>query len=225
MYMWMDWIIEPKVNAEVAECFGEAPAQSLACDQTADPNFCTEVPRGRTRRSGSASTTGRRRSPTAATGRRRLQGLQRLGPGLDRDQGVSERYASADGAADAASAPKRSVGRRLADLFHGRPRLQVGALLAGPVGWLVSATSARWRCCCRRLLVGRRAQRRGRPGLQPRQLRNADRRTGLPRHRRAHGPDRGAGHRSPTRCSPSRSPSTWPRWRAAGARRSWSSRS
>ena len=41
-------------------------------------------------------------------------------------------------AADAlAPAPKRSVGRRLADLFHGRPRLQVGALLAGPVGWLV----------------------------------------------------------------------------------------
>jgi putative spermidine/putrescine transport system permease protein len=29
------------------------------------------------------------------------------------------------------------VGRWLADLFHGRPRLQAGALLAGPVGWLV----------------------------------------------------------------------------------------
>jgi putative spermidine/putrescine transport system permease protein len=41
-------------------------------------------------------------------------------------------------AADAvAPAPKRSVGRRLADLFHGRQRLQVGALLAGPVAWLV----------------------------------------------------------------------------------------
>src|SRR2546421_11791533 len=41
-------------------------------------------------------------------------------------------------AADAvASAPKRSAGRRLAGLFHGRPRLQVGALLAGPVAWLV----------------------------------------------------------------------------------------
>jgi putative spermidine/putrescine transport system permease protein len=41
-------------------------------------------------------------------------------------------------AADAlAPAPKRSVGRRLADLFHGRPRLQLGTLLAGPVGWLV----------------------------------------------------------------------------------------
>jgi putative spermidine/putrescine transport system permease protein len=29
------------------------------------------------------------------------------------------------------------VGHRLADFFHGRERLQVGALLAGPVGWLV----------------------------------------------------------------------------------------
>jgi putative spermidine/putrescine transport system permease protein len=29
------------------------------------------------------------------------------------------------------------VGRRLADLFHRRPRLQVGTLLAGPLGWLV----------------------------------------------------------------------------------------
>ena len=29
------------------------------------------------------------------------------------------------------------MGRRLADLFHGRPRLQVAALLAGPLGWMV----------------------------------------------------------------------------------------
>ena len=36
-----------------------------------------------------------------------------------------------------AVAVKRSVGRRLAGLFQGHPRLQVGALLAGPVGWLV----------------------------------------------------------------------------------------
>ena len=36
-----------------------------------------------------------------------------------------------------ASADRRSAGRRLADLFHGRPRLQLGALLAGPIGWLV----------------------------------------------------------------------------------------
>ena len=39
-------------------------------------------------------------------------------------------------AAEAAVA-KRSVSRRLADLFYGRPRLQAGSLLAGPVGWLV----------------------------------------------------------------------------------------
>jgi putative spermidine/putrescine transport system substrate-binding protein len=42
MYMWMNWIIEPKANAEVAEYFGEAPAQELACKETKNPNFCSE---------------------------------------------------------------------------------------------------------------------------------------------------------------------------------------
>ena len=41
MYKWMDWITSAKVNAQVAEWFGEAPAQSLACDQTSDKTFCT----------------------------------------------------------------------------------------------------------------------------------------------------------------------------------------
>ncbi|MGZ6811083.1 MAG: ABC transporter substrate-binding protein [Blastococcus sp.] len=41
MYKWMDWITSPKVNAQVAEWFGEAPAQSKSCDQTSDPAFCT----------------------------------------------------------------------------------------------------------------------------------------------------------------------------------------
>ena len=41
MYKWMDWITSPKVNAQVAEWFGEAPAQSKACDHTSDPAFCT----------------------------------------------------------------------------------------------------------------------------------------------------------------------------------------
>jgi putative spermidine/putrescine transport system substrate-binding protein len=41
MYKWMDYIVSPKVNAQVAEWFGEAPAQTLACDQTSDKNFCT----------------------------------------------------------------------------------------------------------------------------------------------------------------------------------------
>lgn len=42
MYEWMNWIVEPKVNAEVAEYFGEAPAQELACKETANKNFCAE---------------------------------------------------------------------------------------------------------------------------------------------------------------------------------------
>jgi putative spermidine/putrescine transport system substrate-binding protein len=42
MYMWMNYIISPKANAEVAEYFGEAPAQSLACEQTADKEFCSK---------------------------------------------------------------------------------------------------------------------------------------------------------------------------------------
>ena len=36
-----------------------------------------------------------------------------------------------------APAPRKSAGRRLADLFQGHPRLTVAALLAAPIGWLV----------------------------------------------------------------------------------------
>jgi putative spermidine/putrescine transport system permease protein len=36
-----------------------------------------------------------------------------------------------------AVAERRSAGHRLADFFYGHRRLQVGGLLAGPVGWLV----------------------------------------------------------------------------------------
>ena len=41
MYKWMDWVTSPKVNAQVAEWFGEAPAQTKACEQTSDKSFCT----------------------------------------------------------------------------------------------------------------------------------------------------------------------------------------
>ena len=40
MYQWMNWIASPKVNAQVAEYFGEAPSQTLACKETADKTFC-----------------------------------------------------------------------------------------------------------------------------------------------------------------------------------------
>ncbi len=42
-------------------------------------------------------------------------------------------------AAAPATLERRPAGRRLAGLLHGRPRLQLGLLLAGPVGWLVIA--------------------------------------------------------------------------------------
>ena len=54
MYKWMNFIASPKANAEVAQYFGEAPAQSKACDPStltaaakadglpADPDFCNK---------------------------------------------------------------------------------------------------------------------------------------------------------------------------------------
>jgi len=41
-YKWMNWIVSPEVNAQVAEYFGEAPSNAKACDHTQDKNFCTE---------------------------------------------------------------------------------------------------------------------------------------------------------------------------------------
>ena len=40
MYQWMNWIAGPTANAQVAEWFGEAPANQKACDQTADKAHC-----------------------------------------------------------------------------------------------------------------------------------------------------------------------------------------
>ena len=56
-----------------------------------------------------------------------------MGPGLDGHQGLNALTAVP------APVPGRSAGRRLADLLHGRRRLQLGLLLAGPLGWLVIA--------------------------------------------------------------------------------------
>lgn len=40
-YKWFDHILSPAVNAQVAEWFGQAPANRNSCLQTADKNFCT----------------------------------------------------------------------------------------------------------------------------------------------------------------------------------------
>jgi len=39
-YKWLDYIISPQVNAEVAEWFGEAPSNSKSCALTAQKDFC-----------------------------------------------------------------------------------------------------------------------------------------------------------------------------------------
>jgi putative spermidine/putrescine transport system substrate-binding protein len=39
-YLWADYVVSPKVNAQVAEYFGEAPANLKACQQTSDKDFC-----------------------------------------------------------------------------------------------------------------------------------------------------------------------------------------
>jgi len=39
-YAWVDYITSPGPNAQVAQWFGEAPANSKSCDLTKDPNFC-----------------------------------------------------------------------------------------------------------------------------------------------------------------------------------------
>ena len=40
MYMWMDHIISPEANAQVAEYFGEAPSNAKSCDLTKDKKHC-----------------------------------------------------------------------------------------------------------------------------------------------------------------------------------------
>ncbi|MGZ5417309.1 MAG: ABC transporter substrate-binding protein [Nocardioides sp.] len=39
-YAWLNHIISPEGNAAVAEYYGEAPANSKACDLASDPKFC-----------------------------------------------------------------------------------------------------------------------------------------------------------------------------------------
>ena len=39
-YKWLDWIAGPQANAQVAEWFGEAPANAKACDLVSDKTFC-----------------------------------------------------------------------------------------------------------------------------------------------------------------------------------------
>jgi putative spermidine/putrescine transport system substrate-binding protein len=39
-YKFLEHIVSPSVNAQIAEWFGEAPGNSKACAETADPKHC-----------------------------------------------------------------------------------------------------------------------------------------------------------------------------------------
>jgi putative spermidine/putrescine transport system substrate-binding protein len=41
-YEWLNWIVSPKTNAQVAEYFGEAPANSKSCAETANADHCAQ---------------------------------------------------------------------------------------------------------------------------------------------------------------------------------------
>jgi putative spermidine/putrescine transport system substrate-binding protein len=40
-YKWLDHVVSPEVNAQIAEYFGEAPANAKSCALTTDPQHCT----------------------------------------------------------------------------------------------------------------------------------------------------------------------------------------
>ena len=87
MYMWMNHIISPKANAAVAEWFGEAPVQPEGVRGDRGEGPLRHLPRRgrgllRPGRLLDHADEGVRRRPRGG-----LQGLLRVGPGLDRDQG------------------------------------------------------------------------------------------------------------------------------------------
>jgi putative spermidine/putrescine transport system substrate-binding protein len=45
-YKWMDYIVSPEANAQVAEYFGESPANREACDLTTDKSHCANFHAG-----------------------------------------------------------------------------------------------------------------------------------------------------------------------------------
>ena len=120
MYKWMNWITSPEVNAQVAEYFGEAPAQTKACEHTTPEGLLRHLPRHRREV--------RRRDPLldhAAEAvrrrqRRQLHGLQRVGRQVAADQGLTQ------------TAPDD------ADIALGR-RISLALLLIPPLAWLVVA--------------------------------------------------------------------------------------
>jgi putative spermidine/putrescine transport system substrate-binding protein len=41
-YLWLDYIVSPEVNAQIAEYFGEAPANEKSCALTENEDHCAQ---------------------------------------------------------------------------------------------------------------------------------------------------------------------------------------
>ena len=174
MYMWMNWIISPKANAQVAEWFGEAPANLKACAETADKDHCDtfhaddeayfdQVAYWTTPTQATAATTAGTSAWTTPSGSR---------PGR---RSRAER-----------------TGRRPSDVVpSGTGRSAVPRcgrlLLAAPLGWLGSSTSVARRPARRGVLDAGRLHRPIVQELRPRQLPDDRQRARLPEDRAADG--------------------------------------
>ena len=88
MYLWMNHATSPKVNAQIAEWFGEAPANAEGVCGDRGQGPLRHLPRQRREvlRSGGLLDDARQELWRRPGGH--LQGLLRLGEGLDRDQGL-----------------------------------------------------------------------------------------------------------------------------------------
>ena len=192
-YLWMDHIISPEAKAQVAEYFGEAPANAKACDLTADETTATRST-PRTRPTGQTSTTGRRRPSECLDGRdrRRVPYAEWTRPG--RAQGLTSRSWGAGptgppaqlhldddhrprgpSSPAATHPPSHGPGRRSAVALHRHPGLRLAGLLARPCSWLVVAYLGALALLSHGVLDDRRLHRRGRPRVHPRQLQNLSR--------------------------------------------------
>ena len=135
-YLWMNWIVSPEVNAQVAEWFGEAPSNKLACAQTADKNFCDTYHAADEDYFQQGLVLDHADHPVPRRAYERdLQGLRGLDPGLDRDQGL---MGSISATADRPGvSPARPA--RLASWLHHNARVRLAALLSAPLAWLLLA--------------------------------------------------------------------------------------
>ena len=137
-YMWLDWIASPEAQAQVAEWFGEAPANLKACDFAAK---------------GSATqyhADGRRTTPSkiwywttpikqCLDGRTDVEctDYQALDGRLDRDQGLIAGVSqTGDGAGGRPAAATSRGSRRRLGLPAPPPGARAGGLVSAPLLWL-----------------------------------------------------------------------------------------